>query len=142
MNDTLSAARDRLVLRRRISLPCQVVSEREFTLISDLCLDLSPLGMRVRALAPIALRSEVVVSFRVPAAGVHMDLSAVVARVARGRRRGESFASLGLSFVGISLLEGIVLSARLKGIPPPAPSRHLRVDYARAVRAIHTSQYC
>jgi hypothetical protein len=142
MRDILAAASERLGLRRRVRLPCQVVSEQDFSLISDLCLDISPRGMRVRALTPVARGAEVLVSFRVPDAGVHMDLSAVVSRVAAGRRRGESFASFGLSFVGIGALEGLILSARLKGFPPPVPMRHLRIDYAAAVRTVHASLYC
>lgn len=145
----LALASERLGLRRRVRLPCQVVHERDFRLLSNLCLDISPRGMRVRALPglfsldadepPIARGSEVLVSFRVPDAGVHMDLNAVVSRIAAGRRRGEREQSLGLSFVGISALEGMILSARLKGYPPPVPMRHLRIDYAAAVRAVHAS---
>jgi hypothetical protein len=142
MMDILAAASERLGLRRRVRLPCQVVSESDFTLVSNLCLDISPRGMRVRALAPVARGSEVLISFRVPDAGVHMDLSAVVSRVAPGRRRGENCPSLGLSFVGIGALEGMILSARLKGLPPPVPLRHLRIDYAAAVRSVHASLYC
>ena len=142
MMNMLAVASERLGLRRRVRLRCQVVSESDFALISDLCLDISPRGMRVRALTPVARGTEVLVSFRVPDAGVHMDLNAVVSRVAPGRRRGESGASLGLSFVGISALEGMILSARLKGFPPPVPLRHLRIDYAAAVRAVHSSLYC
>jgi PilZ domain len=153
MMDILALASERLGLRRRVRLPCQVVSERDFSLVSDLCLDISPRGMCVRTLPTppwaddeyvpaIARGTEVLVSFRVPDAGVHMDLSAIVSRVAAGRRRGESGQSLGLSFVGISALEGMILSARLKGFPPPVPLRHLRIDYAAAVRAVHASLYC
>jgi len=140
--EILAAARERLGLRRRVRLPCQVVSERDFALVSDTCLDISPRGMGVRALAPAKLGSEVLVSFRVPDAGVHMDLSAVVSRFSPGRRRGDSSPSYGLSFVGISALEGMILSARLKGLPPPVPLRHLRIDYAGAVRAVHASLFC
>lgn len=138
----LALASERLGLRRGVRLPCQVVRESDFALISDLCLDLSPRGMRVRALSPLRRGDQVLVSFRVPDAGVHMDLRAVVSRVAPGRRRGESCASVGLSFVGISAFQGMLLSARLKGFPPPVPMRHLRVDYAGAVRAVHASLYC
>jgi hypothetical protein len=142
IDEILALASERLGLRRRVRLPCQVVDERDFSLISDLCLDISPRGMRVRALAPVERGREVLVSFRVPDAGVHMDLSAVVSRVAPGRRHGESCASLGLSFASIGALEGMILSARLKGFPPPVPLRHLRIDYAAAVRAVHATLYC
>jgi hypothetical protein len=142
MMEMLALASERLGLRRRVRLPCQVVRERDFALVSDLCLDLSPRGMRVRALAPLQRGTELLVSFRVPDVGVHMDLSAVVSRVAPGRRRGESCASVGLSFVGIGAYEAMLLSARLKGFPPPVPLRHLRVDYAAAVRSVHASLFC
>jgi hypothetical protein len=139
MQKVLWSANDRKVLRRRVRVPCQIVSEHDFTLVSDTCLDLSARGMRVRALRPVALGTHVLVSFRIPDAGVHMDVSAVVSRVARGRRRGERFPTLGLSFVDLGHVEGVILSARLKGVPPPTPARHLRVDYARSVHAIHAS---
>lgn len=139
MPDDLSTAKDRRALRRRVRIPCQVVREHDFALVSDVCFDLSPHGMRVRSLSPVELNSLLLVSFRVPDAGVHMDVSARVARVARGRRRGERFATLGLSFVDLGPLEGAILAARLRGVPPPAPARHLRIDYAGSVRAIHAT---
>ena len=139
MQKILWTANDREVLRRRVRVPCQVVCEQDFTLVSDTCLDLSPRGMRVRALRPVAVGTQLLVSFRIPDAGVHMDVNAVVSRVARGRRRGERFPTLGLCFVDLGHLEAIILTARLKGVPPPTPARHLRMDYARSVQAIHTS---
>lgn len=139
MQEELSIAKDRKTLRRRVRIPCQVVREHDFALVSDVCFDLSPQGMRVRSLSPVELNTPLLVSFRVPDAGVHMDVSARVSRVAKGRRRGERFATLGLSFVDLSPLEGAILAARLKGVPPPAPARHLRIDYARSVRAIHST---
>jgi hypothetical protein len=120
-------------------VPCQIVSEHDFALVSDTCLDLSARGMRVRALRPVALGTQLLVSFRIPDAGVHMDVSAVVSRVARGRRRGERFPTLGLTFVDLGHVEAVILTARLKGVPPPTPARHLRVDYARSVHAILAS---
>jgi hypothetical protein len=139
MQKILWAANDRTVLRRRVRVPCQIVSEHNFVLVSDTCLDLSARGMRVRALRPVALGTQLLVSFRIPDAGVHMDVSAVVSRVARGRRRGERFPTLGLTFVDLGHVEAVILTARLKGVPPPTPARHLRVDYARSVHAILAS---
>jgi hypothetical protein len=139
MQKVLWTANDRKVLRRRVRVPCQIVSEHDFTLVSDTCLDLSARGMRVRALRPVALGTQLLVSFRIPDAGVHMDVSAVVSRVARGRRRGERFPTLGLTFVDLGHVEAVILTARLKGVPPPTPARHLRVDYARSVHAILAS---
>lgn len=139
MQKILWTADDREVLRRRVRVPCQIVREHDFTLVADTCLDLSPRGMRVRALRPVALGTPLLVSFRIPDAGVHMDVSAVVTRVARGRRRGERFPTLGLSFVDLGHVDAVILAARLRGVPPPTPARHLRVDYARSVHAIHAS---
>lgn len=139
MQDGLWTANDRKTLRRRVRVPCQVVREDDFTLIADACLDMSLHGMRVRALSPIPLATQVLVSFRVPQAGVHMDLNAVVSRVARGRRQGERSATLGLTFLDLSQVESVILGARLRGLPPPAPARHLRIDYAGSVRAVHAS---
>lgn len=139
MQEELSTATDRKTLRRRVRIPCQVVREHDFALVSDLCFDISPQGMRVRCLSPVALDTPLLVSFRVPDAGVHMDVSARVTRIAKGRRQGERFATIGISFVDLSPLEGAILTARLKGLPPPTPARRLRIDYARSVHAIHAS---
>lgn len=139
MQEELSTATDRKTLRRRVRIPCQVVRERDFALVSDLCFDISPEGMRVRCLSPVALDTPLLVSFRVPDAGVHMDVSARVTRIAKGRRQGERFPTVGISFVDLTPLEGAILTARLKGLPPPTPARRLRVDYARSVRAVHAS---
>lgn len=139
MQDEVWTAKDRKALRRQVRVPCQVVRESDFTLVADACLDMSPHGMRVRALTHVSLNTPLLVSFRVPSAGVHMDVNAVVTRVARGRRRGELGATLGLSFVDLGPVEAVTLSARLRGLPPPAPARHLRKDYAAVVRAIHAS---
>ena len=139
MQDEAWRATDRKALRRQVRVACQVVRESDFRLVADVCLDLSPRGMRVRALAPVALDTPVLVSFRVPSAGVHMDVAAVVTRVARGRRREDRGATLGLSFVDLSPVEAVTLTARLRGVPPPAPARPLRTDYARAVRTIHAT---
>lgn len=139
MKDGLWTASDRKALRRRVRVPCQVVREDDFTLIGDACLDMSLQGMRVRALKQVPIATPVLVSFRVPDSGVHMDLSAVVSRIARGRRRGERSATLGLTFIDMTQVESVILGARLKGVPPPAPARHLRIDYAASVRAVHAS---
>lgn len=137
MKEALCTASDRKVLRRQVQMPCQVVREADFKLVGDACLDLSPHGMRVRSLCPVTIGTRLLVSFRLSRSGLHMDLSAVVSRISRGRRRGERFATLGLSFVDVSPVEQVTLMARLRGLSPPTPARHLRMDYARAVRTIH-----
>ena len=52
MQDGVWTAKDRKALRRQVRVPCQVVRESDFSLVADVCLDMSPRGMRVYALTP------------------------------------------------------------------------------------------
>lgn len=133
MQDVLQMASDRTALRRKVRLPCQVVDEHDFSLLASECVDLSPTGMGVRALLPSFAGASVLVSFRVPGSSLYIDVDARVTRMAWGRRRDDRWATLGLSFVNLSAVDRIILSSRLRGLPPPAPRRRLRADYARSV---------
>jgi hypothetical protein len=83
--------------RYATKVSCQVVRERDFQLVADRVVDLSPSGALVGPADPVLTGERVIVSF--PAAdGGWVDAEAVVARVVHGRRRGEYTRSLGLSF--------------------------------------------
>lgn len=78
-------------------VPCQVVRERDFRLVADCVVDLSPGGALVGPADPVLTGERVIVSFQ-GVRGAWIDAEAVVARVVHGRRAGEYTRTLGLSF--------------------------------------------
>ncbi len=136
MREILLSAQDRMALRRQVRMPCQVVEESQFKLLAETCLDLSTHGMRVRALLPVPVGTRVLTSFRVPDSSLYIDIEAEVTRVVWGRRSGDESSALGLRFLGLSRVDRAILASRLQGLPPPAPKRALRMDYARTVFSI------
>ncbi len=139
MREILLSARDRVALRRRVRIPCQVVEENGFSLLARECIDLSVKGMRVQALLPAPVGTTVLVSFRVPGSALYIDVDAEVVRVLWGRRKGDQNSALGLRFIGLSRIDRAILGSRLAGLPPPAPERSLRFDYASTVRTLFCS---
>ncbi len=137
MPTMLESARDRVALRRRVRIPCQVVEEDGFSLLASQCLDLSVRGMGVRARSTVPIGTDVLVSFRIPNSPLFCDVPARVSRIVWGRRREDHDVGLGLEFGELDATTRAVLAVRLRGIPPPAPTRPLRVDYAESVRRIH-----
>jgi len=136
VREILLSARDRVALRRQVRLPCQIVEEENFSLLADECMDLSVRGMRVKALLPAPVGTRVIASFRVPGSSLYLDVDAEVVRILWGRRRGDRHSALGLRFLDLSRVDRAILNSRLAGMPPPAPERNLRFDYARTVGSI------
>ena len=136
---TLVYAQQRRALRRGVRVDCQVVRERDFTLIGDLGLDLSPLGMLVLGREPVLTGEALVVSFRLPASTWWFDAEATVARVVHGRRPGDSGRCFGLAFDAIDPSVQYFLHTALHGVPPPLPARAQRIDYAKTIDRAATS---
>ena len=131
------ALNNRTSLRRTVRIQCEVVSELGFRLLARRALDLSPDGMLVQSDADVMVGEDVIVSFTAPGGRFWMDAEATVARIVKGRRDGdEEGRCLGLRFRTLDRPSRAVLSASLQGLPPPIPSRHVRRDYASAVRLI------
>jgi hypothetical protein len=124
-------AAQRRTLRRAVRVDCQVVRERDFKLIGDWALDLSPDGMLVVTRDPVLTGEEVIVSFPIPRTRVIVDVEATVARVIHGRRPTDRHrCGLGLAFDKLDAEYARLLRAQLRHIPPPLPTRARRVDYA------------
>jgi len=136
VREILISARDRAALRRQVRIPCQIVEEESFSLIANESIDLSVRGMRVKALRAVPVGTRVIASFRVPGSSLYLDLDAEVTRVLWGRRKGDRCTALGLSFFDLSAVDRAILGSRLMGLPPPAPERRLRFDYAGTIAAI------
>lgn len=107
-------------IRHTAHIACQVVRERDFRLIADRIVNLSPNGMLVAPADPVLTGERLIVSFQSPN-GEWIDTEASVARVAHGRRPGEFRRELGLEFVDLDAWSRAVLTASLRRIPPVPP---------------------
>lgn len=110
----------RRTFRREVLLPCQVVRERDFRLVSSLAFDLSTGGMQVLTGERVLTGEPLLVSFRAPRTGAWFDLSATVARVIHGRRPEDRGRGLGLQFHAMSLSSRYDLLDGLQGLPVTA----------------------
>src|SRR3954466_11017813 len=99
MGSILVPASQRRALRRAVRIDCQVVRERDFKLLGDWALDLSPDGILVVSNADVLTGEEVIVSFKVPRTSIVLDTEATVARVVHGRRPTDRHRrALGIAF--------------------------------------------
>jgi uncharacterized membrane protein len=119
-------ANRRKTRRHAVRIPCQVVRERDFRLISDAVVDLSVSGMVVTAAhwvfgQSILTGERLIVSFQLPSTLVWVDTQATVTRVARGRRRGENAPALALEFDPLPLITQLRMRGALRRWPPPPP---------------------
>lgn len=118
----------RFVSRRRpsrhaVCMRCEVVRERDFSLVSRRILDLSASGMLVASDEKLLTGESLIVSFRVPFSTYWLDAEAVVARVVHGRRPGDDRRALGLVFENIDSCAVEALRQNLADLPPPLPRR-------------------
>jgi hypothetical protein len=133
MLDTLVPAQQRRALRRGVRVDCQVVRERDFALVGNRGLDLSPFGMLVRADESVLTGEPLIVAFRLPQSAWWFDTEATVARVIHGRRPGDTGHCLGIAFDSIDPAVQYFLHTALRGVPPPLPARERRIDYAATI---------
>src|SRR5882724_9562408 len=75
--------------RHTVKIECQVVRERDFSLIADRVVDLSASGALVGPADPALTGERILVSFRIPRSTLWVDAEATVSRVVHGRRPGE-----------------------------------------------------
>lgn len=130
-------AQRRRELRRGVRIGCEAVAEDGFRPLGRRTLDVSTDGMLLETHGTFArVGEEVFVSFQPPNSRVWVDAVAKVARVVTGRRRTDRAQAIGLSFVSMDATDRAILSAKLRGHPPPIPGRQPPLDYAAIVRAI------
>ena len=125
MRSTVLANR-RNARRFSVRIPCQVVRERDFRLISDAILDISVSGMVVTAAhwvfgQSILTGERLIVSFQLPRTAFWVDAEATVTRVARGRRRSENAPALAVAFDPMPLFVQQRMLGALRRSPPPPP---------------------
>jgi len=122
----------RRAVRRAVRTRCQAVGLRNFQLLGDRVLDLSPRGMLVACDDLAYVGDDVMVSFRGPGADTPwFDAEAVVARIIEGLRPGDPGYCIGLDFTYFEKSSRDELLTRLVGVPPPVPLRQLRSLAAR-----------
>src|SRR5689334_13981122 len=97
----VGAENRRRAARRAVRVSCQVVRERDFRLLSERALDLSPDGMFVECSARVLTGEPVVLTFRDARSGRWVDAEATVVRVVHRRRAGDAVRGLGLRFDAI-----------------------------------------
>jgi hypothetical protein len=108
--------------RHAVRLACQVVRERDFTLVARHVLDLSEVGMLVKPIARVLTGENLIVSFMAPFSRTWIDAEATVVRVVHGRRPTDrSGMALGLCFDEIDEVSRALLRHNLQGVPPPLP---------------------
>lgn len=129
---------DRREVRRAISVPCQIVRERDFRLVAETAVDVSPDGMLIATEIDLEAGENVFVSFRATELGIWFDSEAKVARVIRGRRPGDKGRAVGLSFSTMSRVKRLILRNHLRRVPPPVPRRTQRIDWSATVRSIES----
>lgn len=127
---------ERREVRRAVRIQCQVVRERDFSLVSEDALDLSPDGMLVATDKELEPGENVFVTFRATQLGIWFDTEARVARLVRGRRPGDRGRGAALSFSTLSRVKRFILRGHLRRIPPPLPKRPQRIDWTATIRSI------
>ena len=119
---------DRRALRRSVRMPCDVLADVFDEAVAHVMTDLSPFGAWIDTTYPLEPGAELLVALTPPGvidASQDVVLSGRVARASLGRRRGEVGRSgMGIAFEA-SDLERTQLTAALRGMPPPLPSRSI-----------------
>lgn len=128
---------DRREVRRAMGITCQVVRERDFRLVAEQALDLSPDGMLVRTASELEVGESLIVSFKATQLGLWFDTEANVARIVKGRRDGDRGAGIGLSFSTLDRVKRLILRGHLRRVPPPLPRRTQRIDWSATVRSFN-----
>lgn len=107
--------------RRATRLACQLVRERDFKLVGDSIIDLSPSGLLVAPADPVLTGEQLLISFQLPQSSFWVDCDVIVTRVVHGRRPGEYSRALGLTFEGMSDAARCELECALRHLPPLPP---------------------
>lgn len=107
--------------RHTVKIECQVVRERDFSLLADRVVDLSSSGALVGPADPALTGERLLISFRIPRSTMWVDAEATVTRVIHGRRPGEFSRALALEFDALEVLPRFMLEEALRVVPPAPP---------------------
>ena len=109
--------------RRRIDLPCEVISPVWDEPVKHQLVDISPYGVWLKTSFPRPIGERVVLSFASPH-GKELTVFAEVTRSVKRRPGGERHSGMGLEFVDISRGDRIALHRALRALPQDK-RRHL-----------------
>jgi hypothetical protein len=129
---------ERREVRRAVEMSCQIVRQRDFRLIAEKALDVSPDGMLLSTDVDLEVGENVFVSFRATGLGLWFDTEASVTRLVRGRRPGDKGKAVGIRFSTLSGVKRLILRGHLRRIPPPVPRRSQRIDWSATVRSLQS----
>lgn len=132
-------AHDRHASRRTVRLGCEVVRTRDYRLVGKKMIDLSRSGLQVLAEDDLLPDESVEVFFRVPLSGVWVLAEGRVARVIKGKRRGDEGPAYGIELAPLHPDAIQALKQAENRFPPTLSWRPRRMDYAATVRAISLS---
>jgi len=137
VSDFLICARQRRGQRRAVSLPCDVVRERDYLPVGKRIVDLSPHGMQLLADGEsVEVGESLQVLFKIPFTPEYVFVDGVVTRHVRGLRPGDSGTAYGVRFLPLRPDATALLSRSLQRFPPALRWRPQRIDYAASVRFI------
>ena len=131
MSSLFSELAERRVIRRSVALPCQVVREQDFRLVSHQSLDLSSDGMLVGMDDEVRDGEQLIVSFRATVLDLWFDTTARVVRIVHGRRTWDRRPAFGLEFGSLNPLARFALQGAYRNVPPPIPARAPRFRLGR-----------
>jgi hypothetical protein len=136
MFDFLPTDRERVAFRHAVRLDCQIVRERDFKLVARRSVDLSTTGMLVEQEHDLEVGEPLIVSFRAPRSDRYVDTDATVARIVKGRRKGDVGAAFGVRFASLDRSTLTTLKTSLRRMPATRARRPSRIDYAAIARVI------
>ncbi len=119
--------------RHNMRTNCQVVRERDFSLVADTITDLSLTGMLVSPADPVLTGEKLIISFRLPGTSTWIDTEGFVARVVHGRRPQDRTRGLGILFEDLSHRFRFTLERTLRRLPlcPPSFPRFHSIDTSK-----------
>lgn len=113
----------RVAARRTVRMPCEAVRERDFSMVSNVVLDLSSTGALLRSSAKVLTGDAMILSFFEPETSRWFDVEATVARVVHGRRLGDGGRAVGVHFNAMPVQEKRALEKALSKRVPALPRR-------------------
>jgi len=128
---------DRGEVRHRLDLACQIVRERDFRVIADRAVDVSPNGMLVVTDHDLEAGENLFVTFKATQLGLWFDTEASVERFVLGRRAADRAPGVGIRFTTLDPVKRLILRGHLRRVPPPLPSRSQRIDWTATIRRLH-----
>lgn len=122
-------------MRRGVVTSCQVVRERDFSLVGTTTRDASDEGIFVATDISLDVGERLLIAILTPGGSTWVDAEGVVARVIHGRR-GDEERGIGIHFTDMSRIDRALWTTSLEGRPPRPSKRGYFRDYAAIIQRI------